>query len=47
MGKLKPLIYWEGFPACGLIIKEVVDEFENIIILATRYTKEILYFNRE
>jgi glycosyltransferase involved in cell wall biosynthesis len=36
MGKLKPLIYWEGFPACGLIIKEVVDEFENIIILATR-----------
>ena len=34
---IKPLIFWEGFPACGLILKQVVNEFgANLKILATR-----------
>ena len=36
MGKLKPLIYWEGFPVCGLILREVIKNHPQIEIIATR-----------
>ncbi len=37
--KIKPILFWEGFPVCGLLIKKVADEFkENLIIVATRAT---------
>jgi len=36
MGKLKPLIYWEGFPVCGLILREVIKNYPEIEIIATR-----------
>lgn len=35
--KIKPIIFWEGFPVCGLLLKKVADELkENLIITATR-----------
>ena len=35
--KIKPLIFWSGFPVCGLLIKKVADLFkEKLIIIATR-----------
>jgi glycosyltransferase involved in cell wall biosynthesis len=37
--EIKPIIFWEGFPACGLLVKKVADTFgDDIIILATRAT---------
>jgi len=37
MKGLKPIVFWEGFPVCGLLLKRVVEEFgEDIIITATR-----------
>ena len=36
MGKLKALIYWEGFPVCGLILREVIKNHPEIEIIATR-----------
>jgi len=39
---LKPIIFWYGFPVCALLLKKVVDEFkENIIICGTK--TETLY----
>lgn len=35
--KIRPIIFWEGFPACGLLLKQVVKEFgDNLILTATR-----------
>lgn len=36
MGKLKPLIYWEGFPVCGLILREVIKNYPEIEVIATK-----------
>ena len=37
LAELKPLIFWEGFPPCGLMIKQVADLFgEHLVILGTR-----------
>lgn len=34
---LKPLIFWEGFPPCGLMIKRVSDRLgEDLIVMGTR-----------
>jgi len=34
---IKPIIFWEGFPACGLLLKQVVRQFEkDLLILATK-----------
>jgi len=34
---LRPLIFWEGFPACGLLIKQVADLYgDRLVILGTR-----------
>ena len=34
---IKPIIFWVGFPACGLLVKKVADEFKDeLIIVATR-----------
>lgn len=34
---LRPLIFWEGFPPCGLMIRQVVDLFgDRLVILGTR-----------
>jgi len=34
---LKPIIFWEGFPACGLLIKRVTEEYrEDLAIVATK-----------
>ena len=36
---IKPIIFWEGFPACGLLLKRVVECFKNdLIITATKPT---------
>lgn len=35
--QIKPIVFWEGFPACGLLLKEVVRHFGNdLVIMATR-----------
>ena len=35
--KVKPIIFWDGFPVCALLIKKVADKFkENLIIVATK-----------
>ena len=37
LAELKPLIFWEGFPPCGLMIKQVADLFgDRLVILGTR-----------
>lgn len=37
MVNIKPIIFWEGFPACGLLLKQVVSKFkDNLIITATK-----------
>ncbi|MEJ1336285.1 MAG: glycosyltransferase [Candidatus Sedimenticola sp. (ex Thyasira tokunagai)] len=33
---IRPIIFWEGFPACGLLLKQVLNEFPETIVLATR-----------
>ena len=34
---LRPLIFWEGFPPCGLMTKQVVDLFgDQLVLLGTR-----------
>jgi glycosyltransferase involved in cell wall biosynthesis len=34
---IRPIIFWEGFPVCGLLLKKVVKHFGNkLIIVATR-----------
>ncbi len=34
---LRPLIFWEGFPPCGLLTKQVADLFgDQLVILGTR-----------
>ena len=34
---IKPIIFWEGFPACGLLLKQVLKEFkDDLIIVATK-----------
>ena len=34
---LRPLIFWEGFPACGLLLKKVADELgEDLVVVATK-----------
>ena len=36
---LKIMLFWEGFPVCGLLTKKLAEEFgENLTILATRPT---------
>lgn len=36
-GKLRPIIFWEGFPPCGLLLKKVVKEYGNdLVIVATK-----------
>jgi len=35
--KVKPLIFWEGFPPCGLLTKKLADEFgDELKLLGTR-----------
>lgn len=35
--ELRPLIFWEGFPPCGLMIKQVADMFgDRLVVLGTR-----------
>jgi glycosyltransferase involved in cell wall biosynthesis len=37
MRDIKPIIFWEGFPVCALLLKQVVNKFGNsLIIVATR-----------
>lgn len=36
MNKLNPIIFWEGFPVCGLLIKKVVENYPNLVVLATK-----------
>ncbi len=37
MLKIKPIVFWEGFPACGLLLTQVIKHFKgNIIITATK-----------
>ncbi len=34
---IKPIIFWEGFPACGLLLKQVIKEFkDDLVITATK-----------
>jgi glycosyltransferase involved in cell wall biosynthesis len=33
---VKLLIFWEGFPACGLLLFQVVKNFKDVVITATR-----------
>jgi glycosyltransferase involved in cell wall biosynthesis len=34
---VKALIFWEGFPACGLLVKKVLDVYaDNVIFIATK-----------
>lgn len=34
---IKPILFWEGFPACGLLLKRVTEQFkDNLIIVATK-----------
>ncbi|MDA8862590.1 glycosyltransferase [Gammaproteobacteria bacterium] len=34
---IKALIFWEGFPACGLLVKRVLDTYTNdVILVATK-----------
>jgi len=34
---IRPIIFWEGFPACGLLLKEVIRHFgSDLVITATR-----------
>jgi len=34
---IKPIIFWEGFPVCGLLLKGVVEKYGNeMVIVATR-----------
>ena len=35
-GELKPIIFWEGFPACGLLTKKVLIEYPDTVLMATR-----------
>lgn len=35
---IKPLVFWEGFPACGLLLSQVVKQFPDVKIVATRAT---------
>jgi len=35
-GQVRPVIFWEGFPVCGLIIKSVIKDYPDIKILATK-----------
>lgn len=32
---VRPIIFWEGFPACGLLLKQVLDLFPQSIVVAT------------
>jgi len=35
--KLRPLIFWEGFPPCGLLTKKVADAFgDQLVLLGTK-----------
>lgn len=33
---LKPLIFWEGLPPCALLLKKILKEYPNIVLVATR-----------
>lgn len=34
---IRPIIFWDGFPVCGLLVKKIADEYkDNLVILATR-----------
>lgn len=34
---IKPIVFWEGFPACGLLLKQVIKQFKNdLVIVATK-----------
>lgn len=33
---LKPIVFWEGFPVCGFLLKKVIEEYTDIVIVATR-----------
>jgi glycosyltransferase involved in cell wall biosynthesis len=33
---LKVLIFWEGFPACGLLIKEMLYHYDDVVVVATK-----------
>jgi len=34
---IKPIIFWEGFPACGLLLKQVIKHFkDDLLIVATK-----------
>ena len=33
---LKPILFWEGLPACALLLKQVLKEFPNLIVVSTR-----------
>lgn len=37
VNRIRPLIFWEGFPPCGVLIKKVVEHYgDDIVVLATR-----------
>jgi len=33
---IRPIIFWEGFPVCGLLLKQVLEFFPQSIVVATR-----------
>lgn len=43
--EIKPLLFWEGFPACGLLLRKVVETYPNIIIVST--PSEVPFANLE
>lgn len=35
--KIRPIIFWSGFPVCGLLLKKIADTFgENVVICGTK-----------
>ena len=43
---IRPIIFWEGFPVCGLLLKQVIKQFKcNLIIVATK--PSVLFKNLE
>ncbi len=37
LGKVKPIIFWHGFPACGLLLRKIADELKkNVVICGTK-----------
>ena len=33
---IRPILFWEGLPVCALLLKRVIKEFPNLIIVSTR-----------